>query len=130
MARYSLRITRFDDQRSFQRVAAFLSSLYPDRDPEEFETALARLPCVVTHDGDESAARELERALIVRGARTLMTPVGSADQTLTEDDSPSQEVDAAFLSQRNLPRLQPSKPNPKRRAFFKRGAPPAPWDEG
>lgn len=98
MSRYALRITRFDDQWSFQEVAEFLAALYPERDIEEFETGLARLPCLITHDGEETAARHLERALIARGARTRLTLVDSVDRTLgTDDTGTSQEVDIAFL---------------------------------
>ncbi len=136
MSRYSLRITRFDDQRSFRRVADFLAALYPETDPEDFETGLARLPCVVTHDADEAAARDLERALIVRGARTLMTPVGAVDVTPgTGDDGTSQEVDVAFLAatkpkppRRKAPQ---SARAPKRgvRRLFSKNSTLAPWED-
>ncbi len=138
MSRYALRITRFDDQRSFRRVADFLAALYPDTDPEDFETGLARLPCIVTHDADEAAARDLERALIVRGARTLMTPVGVVDVTMgPDDDGTSQEVDVAFLSAPKIkakPAAKPAKsaraPSRGVRKLFKKDSALAPWEDG
>ena len=122
-------------------MVEFLAALYPDRDHEEFEAGLARLPCMVTHDADETAARELERALIVRGARTRMTPVDEVDLTLRDDDDDragtSQEVDVAFLS-RSQPRSAraASRSSRARRADdeeiapdYARDSATAPWED-
>ena len=132
MPRYAIRITRFRDQRSFQRVAEFLAALYPDRHPEEFEVGLARLPCTVTHDAEESAARALERELTGLGARIRMFSLdGSVDSTLDDVEGTSQEVDMAILENRST---TPSSraPEAKRRGLrgvFGNAPETPPWEQ-
>ena len=140
MARYDLRITRFDDQRSFRRVSEFLTALYPERDPLDFESALARLPCIISHDAEESAARELDRALSIRGARTRLTCLGGdVDDSLSDDSATSQEVELSFLETGGKrpspgPRRKsdgagsPPKKSRSRIPFLQSGS-PAPWEE-
>ncbi len=97
-----MRITSFDDKQSFQRVLDLLTGLYPERDPRAFQAALARLPCMLSHDAAEPAARRLEQALSDRGAGVLLMPhsmpTASGRQAalrVQEDTSP--EIDLSFL---------------------------------
>lgn len=111
MARYSVRITKFRDRAAFRAVVEFLARLYPERSPRDFEVALARLPCLLSHDADEEAARALERALRKRGADLRL---GSLDPTPSAPRRPnvsntlelSPEIDLSFLdeSRRSKPK--------------------------
>jgi hypothetical protein len=104
MARYTVRITKFRDRAAFRAVVEFLARLYPDRQPRDFEVALARLPCLVSHDADEEAARTLDRALRKRGADLRIDPVSATteaprrhDVSMTAELSP--EIDLSFLDE-------------------------------
>jgi len=99
--RFSIRITRFDDRQAFRRVVDFLAQLYPDQTPEDFEVALARTPCTLSHDAAEPAADALQEALEARGAHILLIPKGleaagkQAATASTQELSP--EIDFSFL---------------------------------
>ncbi len=130
VARYTVRITKFRDRAAFRAAVEFLARLYPDRTPRDFEVALARLPCLLSHDADEEAARALDRALKKRGADLRINPVGSAaeapsrmDVSKTAELSP--EIDLSFLDEaRRKKRPDTSRPEPTGPAEGK-----APWEE-
>lgn len=76
MSRFVVQLTRLEDQEAFGEVLGLLTRLYPERPVRAFEEALARLPCVLSHDAEPAAARLLMQALQHRGARVRATPVG------------------------------------------------------
>lgn len=102
-ARFSIRITRFDDRQAFRRVVDFLVGLYPERSVEDFESALARTPCTLSHDAAEAAADALQASLEKRGAHVMLIPadlVTAGKVTAvasTQELSP--EIDLSFLDQ-------------------------------
>ncbi len=104
MTRYAVRISRFEDQVAFRRVLDLLGRLYPERPPSEIEAALAKLPCLLSHDAEESVAQALRQALEARGARVRLLPVADLDESPDVDRSDtrktmtlSPEVDLDFL---------------------------------
>lgn len=106
MDRVAIRISRFEDQDAYNRVLDLLRGLYPHRASGDFEQALARLPCLLSHDADLGAAEALQAALEGRGASVRVLPVDqvrSAIEALDHGDSVRQtmlvspEVDVEFL---------------------------------
>jgi hypothetical protein len=104
--RVAIRISRFEDQDAYRRVLELFLGLYPHRPAEDFEQALARLPCLVSHDADPRAADALQAALEARGASVIVLPIEQARLAPAPLDgaSPvrqtvlvSPEVDLAFL---------------------------------
>jgi hypothetical protein len=115
VTRYAVRISRFEDQMAFRRVLELLGRLYPDRAASEFEALLAKLPCLVSHDAEESVAEALRDALEARGARVRLLPIDEVGQ-LDETDQPgvgrrtvalSPEVDLEFLRRDQGPSKTP-----------------------
>ncbi len=99
-----MRLTRFDDRVAFKRVVDFLAGLYPDRAPSDFQAALARTPCTLSHDADEAAAEALRGALQRRGAHVLLIPNELANlgkvgrpRSMASTVELSPEVDLSFL---------------------------------
>lgn len=130
MPRFSVRITRFSDQASFRTVVDFLARLYPDRNRQDFETGLARLPCTLSEDADEAAAVALEAALGRRGADVRLLPIkekqGEPKVTSTMELSP--EIDLSFLDQaRTRKRSSRTASGSNRKGGPDGGA--APWEE-
>ncbi len=106
MDRVAIRISRFEDQDAYRRVLDLLTGLYPKRPASEFEVALARLPCLLSHDADPRAAEALQFALEARGAAVRVLPAESARHRMpVEGDGSlirqtllvSPEVDLDFL---------------------------------
>jgi len=104
--RVAIRISRFEDQDAYRRVLDLLCGLYPERDPGDFEHALARLPCLLSHDADLRAAEALQAALEARGASVRVLATEQAGAALAADGHGdpvrqtmlvSPEVDLAFL---------------------------------
>ena len=134
-SRYLVRITRFNDRTAFRQVVDFLAGLYPDRQREEFETGLARLPCTLSHDAVESAAEELRASLVRRGADVLLIPrsvVAAAEASprpvaSTQELSP--EIDLAFLNKARKEKQQPLPPDPRTRRTGPTESGKAPWEE-
>lgn len=127
MARYSVRITKFRDRAAFRASVEFLARLYPDRDPRDFEVALAKLPCLVSHDADEEAARALDRALRKRGADLRLSPsevsaTSGERVNVSSTVELSPEIDLSFLDEARRNRSEPSAA-PKPRSEGK-----APWE--
>ncbi len=130
MARFSVRITRFSDQASFQSVVDFLARLYPDRGPEDFATGLARLPCTLSDDADEAAAHALQDALRKRGADVRLLPnkakKGRPKVASTMELSP--EIDLSFLDEaRSKKKSDRTASGSIRKSGPDSGA--APWDD-
>ncbi len=106
MDRVAIRISRFEDQDAYHRVLYLLMELYPQRERGEFEQALARLPCLLSHDADLRAAEALQSALEARGASVRVLPAEQARSVVETVDHgtsvrqtmlASPEVDVAFL---------------------------------
>ena len=138
MARRSLRITRFSDQGAFSRSVDLLAALYPERARDEFESALARLPALLTHDADERAADALSQALEKRGARVRISEAEGGVLPGWEDpaeETTGPEIDASFLSQKTAtikppPRSHRAMPTgPPRAGSAGSGRVKAPWEE-
>ena len=130
MARYSVRITKFRDRAAFRAVVEFLARLYPERTPREFEVALARLPCLISHDAEEEAARALDRALRKRGADLRLTSLDSSsskprrgDVATTAELGP--EIDLSFLDETRRPKSRPGESTESSRPSEGR----APWED-
>ncbi|MCO4770381.1 MAG: hypothetical protein KDA24_10155 [Deltaproteobacteria bacterium] len=113
MDRVAIRISRFEDQDAYRRVLSLLCGLYPDRAAADFEQALARLPCLVSHDADLGAAEALQEALEARGASVRVLPADTARPLLPMSGQGlptrqtmlvSPEVDLDFL-RKGTPRL-------------------------
>ncbi len=96
MDRVAIRITRFEDQDAYGHVLDLLAGLYPDRDPAELGSTLARTPCLVSHDASPRAAHALTSALEARGATVRVTRVIAEEPASDEYDS-SPDVDVQFL---------------------------------
>lgn len=118
-SRYSVRLTRFDDRRSFQRVVEFLAGLYPDRTQAHFQSALARTPCTISHDADERAAEALRTSLQKRGAHVLLIPnelavLGQTGKvrSMASTVELSPEVDLSFLDKARRSRQEQAKSQP------------------
>ena len=106
MDRVAIRVSRFEDQDAYRRVLDLLTGLYPTRPASEFEVALARLPCLVSHDADLRAAEALQAALEACGAVVRVLPAESAQPLMPVDNEgipasqtvlASPEVDLTFL---------------------------------
>ena len=135
-SRYLVRITRFNDRTAFRQVVDFLSGLYPDREREEFEVGLARLPCTLSHDAVEQAAEELKASLVRRGANVLLIPRGvaaaaeAAPRPVASTQELSPEIDLSFLSKARKKKKSPSPPpDPKTRRTGPTESGRAPWEE-
>ncbi len=104
MDRHSVRINRFNEQSSFEAVLDLLVALRPELPREVYRAALARLPCLVTHDADRHAALALKGALERRGASvTLLEPdADRSDTGVSKTVELSPEIDLAFLTQSRL----------------------------
>ncbi|MCP4872880.1 MAG: hypothetical protein GY898_29670 [Proteobacteria bacterium] len=101
--RFSVRITRFDDRQAFRRVVDFLGGLYPDRTVADFETALARTPCTLSHNAAEATADALQTSLEKRGAHVMLIPTdlvtGGKVTAVASTMGLSPEIDLSFLDQ-------------------------------
>ena len=112
MTRYAVRISRFEDQLAFRRVLDLLGRLYPERPQSEFEAALARLPCLLSHDAEETVAEGLRQALEARGARVRLLPLGEVgdgalvEKSFTRTQSLSPEIDLDFLRKNGSGRVK------------------------
>jgi len=109
VTRYAVRISRFEDQMAFRRVLDLLGRLYPDRPTADFEAALAKLPCLLSHDAHESVAQGLRQALEARGARVRLLPVDAVKETpkaISKTQSLSPEIDLEFLRKNGAPRVK------------------------
>jgi hypothetical protein len=95
MARFVVRVNRFDDRRAFERCLKFLARLRPELTLEQCEAALAKLPAVLSHDADEAAANALANALQGLGAKVVLLPVGGDGYGATQELSP--QIDLSFL---------------------------------
>lgn len=91
---------------AFRQVLDLLGRLYPDRDVSEIESALAKLPCLVSHDAEESVAEALRASLETRGARVRLLPVREVDLPSQGESGDtrrtmtlSPEIDLEFLRQ-------------------------------
>jgi len=102
MDRVAIRITRFEDQDAYGHVLDLLVGLYPERDPAEISSVLARTPCLVSHDASRTAANALTMALEARGATVRVTPL-VAEQSANEEHDSSPEVDVQFLRRSAAP---------------------------
>ena len=127
-----MRITRFNDRKAYRRVVDFLAGLYPERERDEFEVGLARLPCTLSHDAVESAAEELKASLVRRGANVLLIPVKVAESAAkakpvasTQELSP--EIDLAFLDRARKKKKKVDPPGSRRTSPTDSGR--APWEE-
>lgn len=130
-SRFQIRLTRFDDQTSFQRVVDLLEGLYPERDREEFEAALARLPCTLSDDATAPAAEELKAALARRGASVVLIPVaplGTAKTEVASTQELSPEIDLSFLDRARRQKKKAAGSPGSRRAGPGGGG-KAPWEE-
>lgn len=98
---------------AFRRVLDLLGRLYPDRPAAEFEAALARLPCLLSHDAEEAVAQGLRQALEARGARVRLLPVDQVEtpgrlveKSATRTQTLSPEIDLEFLRKGRAPRVK------------------------
>lgn len=115
MTRMAIRLRSFEDQESYRQVCDLLAGLYPERERSEFERALARPPCLLSHDADPRAAAALRRALEARGASVRVIPADQLTGNLPavgfevgRDDSLSAEIEIDFL--RRTARTKPEVP--------------------
>ena len=132
-SRYLVRITRFNDRKAYQRVVDFLAGLYPDRERDDFEVGLARLPCTLSHDAAESAAEELKSSLVRRGANVLLIPVkvaaaAAAARPVASTQELSPEIDLSFLDKTRKPKKKPAPADPRSRRTGPTESGKAPWE--
>lgn len=102
--RYSLRITRYRGEDSYDKVVDFLARLYPGRARDELAAGLALTPVLVSHEATLHAVEALRDALIDLGATVRVAPVDSGEPSYE-----SIEVGRDFLDRgRQRRRSEPS----------------------
>ncbi len=77
--RYSLRITRYRGEDSYEQIVDFLARLFPERGREELASGLALTPVLVTHEATLDAVEALRDALTDLGATVRVAPVDSGE---------------------------------------------------
>lgn len=120
---YEIRITRYTEEGAFERVAAFLAQLFPDRSADELKAGLAVTPVLVSHRATKAAADALVDALTDMG---VTVKIAAASQEQPTDGAI--EIGADFFAERRRQRQERSqqvRPMRTRRP----DAPKAPWEE-
>jgi hypothetical protein len=84
-------------------VVDFLARLYPDRPVTDFEAALARTPCTLSHDAAAAAAESLQASLERRGAHVMLIPTdlesAAGMGAVSDAQAGSPEIDLSFLEE-------------------------------
>lgn len=123
---FEMRITRYRDAESFQRVVDLLSRLFPRRSHEELAAGLAVTPVHLTHSATPMAANALEQVLVELGASVSVKTVDEASASMS-----TLEVNDEFLAtlsqRRNVPTRRPS-PEPAPSATTSTTIRP-PWEQ-
>lgn len=86
---FELRITRYNDATSFERIVDLLSQLFPERQRDDLAAGLAVTPVQLTHRATPLAVRELKEALNELGATVVVRAVdeeSSGDGTVEVAD--------------------------------------------
>jgi len=104
---FELRITRYNDSSSFERIVDLLGQLFPDRSRDELASGLAVTPVQLTHRATALAASELKAALDELGASVVVRAVDDADS-----GDGTVEVADDFMVRRQQPRRSATTPAP------------------
>lgn len=107
---FEMRITRYSDAESFQKVVEMLSRLFPRRSREELAAGLAVTPVHLTHSATPMAANALEQVLVELGASVSVKTVDEAS-TSTASLEVNDEFLATLSQRRNVP-ARPPEPVP------------------
>ncbi len=106
---FEVRISRYADSESFEKVVGLLAKLYPDRSRDELASGLAMTPVLLTHEASRRAAETLETVLGELGARVRIKAVSAAE----ESSFAGLEVEKDFLQKiRNRERTPVGRPRP------------------
>lgn len=77
---FEVRISRYADSESFEKVVGLLAELYPDRPRDELAAGLAMTPVLLTHEASHRAAEALEAVLGELGARVRIKAVSATEE--------------------------------------------------
>jgi len=103
--RYSLRITRYRGDDSYDRIVDFLGELYPERSREELAAGLALTPVLVTHESTLDAVEALRDALTDLGATVRVAPVDSGEPSFESIEVGQDFLDRGRRRRRTDPAL-------------------------